>query len=186
MNESKTNEQTWLSAISSTSQFILGFLLGVTMIAGSAVGAAYYYFRQVSSNAPEKPVYTEESQTAEAPNNQITEAGENESQSDIESTSNIESTSDLEAELELEPLPEEEEEEENIPPGAYYANVTWPQGLSLRAEPDTNSARIGGVGYDARILILEESTDKRWQKIRIPWSKQEGWVKAGNIKKASD
>ena len=73
-----------------------------------------------------------------------------------------------------------------IPDGAYYANVTWPQGLSLRAEPSIDAQRIGGIGYDAKILILENSQDKKWQKVQLPWNKQEGWVKAGNVKRVSD
>jgi hypothetical protein len=31
--------------------------------------------------------------------------------------------------------------------------------------------------------VLEESEDKLWQKIRLPKSDREGWIKAGNIRK---
>lgn len=165
MNEPKTTERNWSSIISQTFQFILGFLIGVALIAGSAVGAAYYYFTKVSSSVPKKPVYPEESTT-------VAQQPEEDSQLDIESLSN--------AETQPEPVTE------SIPPNAYYANVTWSEGLSLRAEPSIDADRIGGVGYNARILILEDSADKRWQKVRIPGSEQEGWVKAGNIKRASD
>ena len=168
MNEPKTTKRNWSSIISQTLQFILGFLIGIALIAGSAVGAAYYYFTKVSSKVPEKPVYPEESTTATVAQQP---AEENESQLDIESSSNVDRP---------EPVTE------SIPPNAYYASVTWSEGLSLRAEPSIDAERIGGVGYNARILILEESADKRWQKIRIPGSGQEGWVKAGNIKRASD
>ena len=32
---------------------------------------------------------------------------------------------------------------------------------------------------------LEDSADGKWQRVRLPWSGQEGWVKAGNIKRTS-
>ena len=172
MNEPKTTERNWSSIISQMFQFILGFLIGIALIAGSAVGAAYYYFTKVSSSVPEKPLYSEE--TANAPVAQQSE-DENDTQLDIESLSNVDR-----------PEPITEPVTESIPPNAYYANVTWSEGLSLRAEPNIDAERIGGVGYNARILILEESSDKRWQKIRIPGSEREGWVKAGNIKRVSE
>lgn len=174
MNEPKTTERNWLSIISHTFQFILGFLIGVAFIAGSAVGVAYYYFTKVSSSIPEKPLYPEESTTATVAQTQPAE-DENKSQLDTESLSNTEPS---------EPITESVTEA--IPPNAYYANVTWSEGLSLRAEPSMDADRIGGVGYNARILILEDSADQQWQKVRIPGSEQEGWVKAGNIKRVSD
>ena len=167
MNEPKTTKRNWSSIISQTFQFILGFLIGIALIAGSAVGAAYYYFTKVSSSVPEKPTYPEASTTAN-----VAQSVENETQSDTETLSNIET------------LPEPVSE--SIPPNAYYASVTWSEGLSVRAEPSIDAERIGGVGYNARILILEESADKRWQRIRIPGNGQEGWVKAGNVRRASD
>ena len=167
MNEPKTTTHNVLSAISNILQFILGFLLGVALIAGSAVGAAYYYFKKVSSTVPEKPVYPETATD--------TASKEQEIQPELEASSATNS----------EPEPPATPQEE-IPPNAYYANVTWSEGLSVRAEPNINSERIGGVGYNARILILEDSADKRWQKIRIPGTQQEGWVKAGNVKKAAN
>jgi hypothetical protein len=185
MNEPKTTKENWLSAISNMFQFILGFLLGVALIAGSAVAVAYYYFTKVSSSVPEKPVYVEEKspkarvvdeQTATTKSENTTE---NEAKPEIASP--VSSETPLESELESESTTEE-----SIPAGAYYANVTWPEGLSLRAEPDSNAAKIGGIDYNSKILILEESTDKQWQKVQIPWSKQEGWVKAGNIERTSD
>ena len=75
-------------------------------------------------------------------------------------------------------------EEDSLPDGAYLARVTWPQGLSLRSDPSIEASRIGGVGYNARIIILR--TSGQWQRIRIPSSQQEGWVKSGNVAKIDD
>ncbi|PHK15816.1 SH3 domain-containing protein, partial [Nostoc linckia] len=70
-----------------------------------------------------------------------------------------------------------------LPSGAYRGRVTWAEGLSLRAQPNQDGERIGGVGFNQKIIVLEESEDKAWQKIRLEDSGQEGWVKAGNTEK---
>ena len=169
-------KRTWVSTISSIFQFILGFILGVTLIAGIGAGIAYYYFTKMSSHVPKKPVYEEE--TKPLPSTQKDAiAQEN---SPITPKSTTEPKLIPEATPETEPIPEPEPE---LPPNAYFARVTWPQGLSLRAEPSLNAERIGGIGFNAKIIILESSSDKKWQKIRIPDSQREGWVKAGNVKK---
>jgi 5-hydroxyisourate hydrolase-like protein (transthyretin family) len=54
----------------------------------------------------------------------------------------------------------------------------------MRSEPNTNSPSIGGVGGNKKVIVLEESDDKKWQKIRIVDTDQEGWVKAGNIQRS--
>ena len=167
MSEPKTTKQAWLSAISSTFQFILGFLLGVSLIAAGVAGGAYYYFKKVSSSVPKKPVYTSGTPKIAESENTPTAAVKTESESN--------------------PQPEVTPVVQNtLPNGAYYANVTWPQGLSLRAEPSLNAQRVGGIGYNAKILILEDSADKKWQRVRLPWNEQEGWVKAGNVKRAAE
>ncbi len=167
MTKSKQILYSSLRVISNTLQFILGFVMGVSIIGGIGVGAGYYYFSRMSSNLPKKPIYEEETQ--------------NKSQI---STSPTEESETIFADIPLFPGESNQAPEpEKIPQNAYYARVTWPQGLSLRSEPSVNSTRVGGVGYNAKILILEQSSDQKWQRIQIPTSKQEGWVKAGNIKR---
>ena len=167
-------KQSWLKAVSSMFQFILGFIVGVTLIASVAGGAAFYYFKRVSGSVPEKPVYTEETAQKSEPS-ESEETATAVAQPEVAQPQEVAVT---EAIAKPEPKPE-------LPEGAYYATVTWPQGLSLRSDPNLNAARIGGISHDARIVILEESSDKKWQKVRIPWSQQEGWVKNGNTKRTS-
>ncbi|MDJ0647585.1 MAG: SH3 domain-containing protein [Xenococcaceae cyanobacterium MO_188.B19] len=167
MTKTKQIFYTSLRVISNTLQFILGFVLGVSLIGGVAVGAGYYYFTKMSSSVPKKPVYEEETANKSVINKSQTEDSET-----------------IFADVPL--FPGESgtaPEPEKIPNNAYYARVTWPQGLSVRAEPSLNSTRVGGVGYNAKILILEQSSDKKWQRIQIPDNKKEGWVKAGNVKR---
>ncbi|MGK7895688.1 MAG: SH3 domain-containing protein [Xenococcus sp. (in: cyanobacteria)] len=171
-------KRTWVDAISSIFQFILGFVLGVTLIATVGAGIAYFYFSKMSSHVPVKPVFEEEKQPLAS--------SEQDSIAQEDSPITPEATTEAAAIPEPTPEPEPEPEpipEPELPPNAYFARVTWPQGLSLRAQPSVDAERVGGIGYDARIIILGESSDKKWQRIRVPQSQQEAWVKAGNIKK---
>jgi hypothetical protein len=77
---------------------------------------------------------------------------------------------------------EPEDSEAELPPNAYRALVTWPDGLSLRAEADADAERIGGIESEASIIILEDSADGKWQRVRLE-NDQEGWIKGGNTEK---
>lgn len=76
-------------------------------------------------------------------------------------------------------------QDSGLPPGTYEARVTWPEGLILRDRPSYNSLRIGGIGYHERVLVLGESSDKVWQRVRVSDSFQEGWVKGGNTERTN-
>ena len=174
--------------LSATAQFILGFLLGITLIAGASATAIFLYYKQMSV-LPKKPIFSHsEQEFASTTTESSAVTGE-----PLETTiiqNEVEQFEDL-AEPEVEPEVEqfedlaEPEVEPELPPNAYRAVVTWPQGLSLRAKPSVNSGRVGGIGFDETIIILEDSTDGQWQRVRVPWSNKEGWVKAGNIKRTS-
>lgn len=132
-------------------QFILGFIIGVALLAGSSAAAAYLLFSGLAS-APPKPVFSEEVEKV------ATASEEGEAQEASQSS------------------------EEELPSGAYKARVTWSEGLILRAEPGVDSERIGGIPFNREIIILEETEDKEWQKVRLK-SDKEGWIKSGNIEK---
>lgn len=69
--------------------------------------------------------------------------------------------------------------------GAYRARVTQPIGLILRDNPSRDGARVGGLDYNARVIVLGNSSDGEWQRIRLGESGREGWVKAGNTEKVN-
>ncbi|TAG69619.1 MAG: SH3 domain-containing protein [Oscillatoriales cyanobacterium] len=73
--------------------------------------------------------------------------------------------------------------EKPLEPGAYRALVTQPIGLILRDSGNRDSNRIGGVGYKEKVVVLEDSPDKEWQRIRVEDGNREGWVKGGNTEK---
>jgi ABC-type Na+ efflux pump permease subunit len=167
----------FLKRLSTTVQFILGFILGITLIAGVSAGLGFLYYKQMST-LPKKPEF---SQDTSSPETAVETAKTSETATDSNVTENEAEATEETEEVEETVL----EPEAELPPNAYTAVVTWPQGLSLRAEPNLNAGRVGGISYDAKIIILEDSADGQWQKIRVPWSDQEGWVKAGNTERTS-
>ncbi len=58
--------------------------------------------------------------------------------------------------------------------------MTWPDGLSLRSEPNGESESLTGLAYDQEIIILKTSEDGNWEQVRLPNSDRTGWVRAGN------
>lgn len=159
--------------LSATIQFILGFVIGISLIAGVS-GAAIYAYYQKMSVLPKKPNFPKVTASPES-------ATEPADDIDIEP---LESTTVPPDEAEADAV-EPEEAEPELPPNAYRAVVTWPEGLSLRSEPSIDADRIGGIGADATIIILEDSADSQWQRVRLPWNGQEGWVKGGNTERTS-
>lgn len=170
----------FLKRFSATVQFILGFVLGISIIAGISGTIIFAYYTKMSK-LPKKPVFsTATEQTAPSDQADI---------EPIEPSKPLESTTsdnpELEAETQTTPTAEEKNQdaEVELPPNAYRAVVTWPEGLSLRAEPGADAERIGGIENKATIIILEDSADGKWQRVRLPWNDQEGWIKGGNIEK---
>ena len=151
-------------------QFIVGFILGVTLLALGAAGASYLMVAKMTTNPP-KPVFAEEEKKTPA----------------VPVKSSQPPTPDQPKE-EKKPTPqpstEKKEEKEELPAGAYKARVTWSDGLSLRAEPSKDAGRVGGVEYNQELIVLESSRDGQWQKVKISTTGQEAWVKAGNVAKS--
>jgi hypothetical protein len=156
--------------LSNLLQFIIGFILGITLLALGAAGASYLMVARMTSKPP-KPVFTEEEKKA------VTTPVKS-------SPSPTPSPEKEKTKPNPQPSPEKEEKKEDLPPGAYKARVTWSDGLSLRAEPSAGASRVGGVAYNQELIILGSSSDGQWQKVRIASSGQEAWVKAGNVAKS--
>jgi hypothetical protein len=153
---------------SSFFQFIVGFFLGIILFGAGIAGGAYFFLTSVATNPP-KHLFAEEKSS---PEKKATPKPEETKKEDIPKPE--------EAKKEDTPKPEE------LPAGAYKAKVTWSTGLSLRAQPNTTAERVGGVGYNAEIIILSTSDDQQWQKVRLPNSGEEGWVKSGNVEKINE
>lgn len=159
--------------ISNFFQFIIGFIIGILILAGGSAFLGYYFFSKMSA-VPDKPIFTEELPPEET---QATTEGK-----DAQASSN---NSGNQAAGSKPFLEGQKSDSEQLEAGAYKARVTWPRGLILRDTPSTESTRIGGIAHNREIVILEESQDGRWQKVRIPGSNQTGWIKAGNIQRVN-
>ncbi len=149
-------------SISGFFQLIIGFLLGSTLFAAGVAGGLYLFFGGMSQSPP-KPVFSEEKPV-------VTDNKPSSTQENGDTTNNT-----------IETEKSNPVESEKLPEGAYRARVIWEEGLKLRAEPSKDAQRVGGVEYNWELIILSENG--AWQKVRIPSSGQEGWIKAGNVER---
>jgi hypothetical protein len=154
-------------------KYTLGILLAIAILAGTGAATALYFMNRTSA-PPAKPMfandYPAKKQKPKVPVAKATQPG---SEAKGEAPKPTPTPT---------PSPEATETPK-LPPGAYQARVTWNQGLIIRTQPNQDAERIGGVGFNARVIVLQQSPDNSWQKIRLEGGEQEGWVKAGNTQK---
>jgi hypothetical protein len=170
-------------------QFILGFVIGVLILAGGTAGAGYYFLSRIGATPP-KPTFNEE--TATIPETSETENTQTEEETPAPTpTPTATPTPTPTATPTPTPTPTPTatptptptpDEKEKLPEGSYEARVTWSSGLIVRSSPSMSGGRAGGVYYNDKIIILEEKDG--WQKIRTT-SGVEGWVKSGNTAKVN-
>lgn len=123
--------------------------------------AAALYFAAKLTTIPERPVFPNDKKVVQIANAKPTSTAK---------ASPVSESSDTPSPKPLEP-------------GAYRALVTQPIGLILRDSANRDANRIGGVGYNEKVVVLEDSPDKQWQRIRVEDGNREGWVKGGNTEK---
>ncbi|MGK7926201.1 MAG: SH3 domain-containing protein [Spirulina sp.] len=141
--------------LSSIAQFFLGVILGISILGVSGAAAGYYFFSKMAVT-PSKPVFPEE--RPQSSQESVIQQKEEESQE----------------------LPQPDTPEITLPTGAYRVRVNWPDGLSLRDQPDLEANRLAVIPYDAEMIVLKTTDDGKWDRVRLPGTNQEGWVKAGN------
>ncbi|MBD2447325.1 SH3 domain-containing protein [Nostoc sp. FACHB-152] len=150
-------------------KLILGFVLAIAVLLGTGLTVALYFVNRTAI-PPAKPTFVNDNPAYKKETTKEAKA---------------ESTSEPTPESSPTPTPSETPTPDELPPGAYQGRVTWSEGLSLRAEPNQSSEKVGGVTFNQKIIVLEENPDKTWVKIRLEGSKQEGWVKIGNIERTN-
>jgi hypothetical protein len=151
-----------------TLQVILGIIVGLVVLATAGAAAGYYFLARLGITPP-KPLFSEEAPKQPS-----------EPQADAPAPSVKAETPKEEAQESETPSPQKPEE---LEPGAYKARVTWSEGLSLRDGPESEAERIGGIAYNEELIVIQESEDGRWQKVRTPGSDRQGWIKSGNVEK---
>jgi len=152
-------------------KFLLGIILAIAILIGGSAVLALYFMYKVTTPPP-KPVFANDKVTIKAQT--------------PPSSNPPQPTPSLAAQSSAEATLSESSSANPLEPGAYKARVTWNEGLILRSEPNLDAERIGGLEHDQRIVVLEESADKKWQRVRLEDGEQEGWIKAGNIERVQE
>lgn len=134
-------------------KFLIGFILALAILAGGSVAAALYFVTRLTE-LPPRPVFDNEQPIAKSSSAQSSSKKQN-----------------------------PQENSNSLPPGSYRARVVWPDGLILRDRPSYDANSIGGIEYNKNVILLETTSDKEWEKVRLEDSNQEGWVKGGNTEK---
>lgn len=168
-------------------KFLLGFLIAIALLVGSSVAVALYFVTKLTTPPP-KPIFANDKPVAKpkpAPSPPSPATATKPAPTPVAAASPVTNASDTIStpSPESSPTPTETPTPKPLEPGAYRGRVTWPNGLILRDSPGTDSQRIGGIGYNQQIVVVAESDDKRWVKIRVEENNEEGWVKAGNVER---
>ncbi len=149
-------------------QLLIGITLGLALMVGGSLAAGYYLFTKLSVT-PERPTFAEEKPKQPIP-----------SASPATNTSTNKKASPTPI---LNPAPSPAPPSPEVEAGLYKGVINWSDGLILRDAAGNSANRIGGVGYNQQVVVLEESSDQNWQKIRIVATGKVGWIKAGNMDK---
>ncbi|MBD2096940.1 SH3 domain-containing protein [Trichocoleus sp. FACHB-591] len=143
-------------------KFLLGFALAIALLGLGGVVAARYLVTKLTAPPPRPAFANDKPLTNKAATVSKPAAG-NAQSSQVSSTASA-------------PV---------LEPGAYQARVVQPIGLILRDGPGRDSNQIGGIEFNSRVVVLEESSDKQWQRVRLENSDRAGWVKAGNTERSN-
>ncbi len=139
-------------------KFLVGFVLAFVILAGASVAAALYFAARLTE-LPERPTFANDAPPSEQ----------------------IASTTPTAPAPTPSPTPAPSPQ---LPEGAYRAVVVQPIGLILRDNPSLEGNRIGGVGFEEKVIVLEESADQSWQRVQAQEdSNRVGWVRGGNIER---
>ena len=134
-------------------KFSIGFILALTILAGGSVAAGLYFVTRLTE-LPPRPVFDNDKSLVASAGSGTPAAKQN-----------------------------TPGKSKTLPPGAYQARVTWPDGLILRDRASYDANSIGGIGFNKNVIVLEITSDKEWEKVRLENTTQEGWVKGGNTEK---
>ena len=145
---------------------LLGVILAIAILLGGGV-ATVLYFMLKGSSSPPKPIFA---------NDKPSVTGQRSPTSNTAKPTSQPTTGNLTDTPATKPLA----------PGTYKARVTWSDGLSLRSEPNLDAEKVGGAAYNEQVIVLGESADKYWQRVRLENGDEEGWIKAGNTQKVED
>jgi hypothetical protein len=70
------------------------------------------------------------------------------------------------------------------PDDSYPALVVYQGELIVRDTPDAASKAMDKLKFDDTVVVIGQSEDNQWQHVRVEFKGIEGWVRAGNLKRA--
>jgi hypothetical protein len=134
----------------------LAFSLGLI---ASVVAMAWYYVIVPYRKTPDRPVFSNDTNIPPAPKPPI-------------------------AAISVPPIPKPTVKAKPKPNAAKYTGkVNASIGLVFRAEPNQSSRSTGGANFNEPVGVIRESPDREWLFVRNENTKEEGWVRSGNINK---
>lgn len=146
---------------SGLAKFFTGFGFAIALILGGGFAAGQYVYTKLTA-LPPKPIFPNDK-----PTTPVKAATPAKSQQAVAAS---------------QPSPNPSPDQATLAQG-YQARVTQSVGLVLRDAPSRNSIRVGGITFNEKVIVLEESPDKEWQRIQVEGSDRQGWVKAGNTER---
>jgi cytoskeletal protein RodZ len=145
-----------------------GIFLAVVLIASGSFIAAQYVISQFTAPPP-KPTFPNDSPPSKAKSIKAVQAS-----ASVTKPSSAPS-----------PTPSAQASPKKTETTGTKGRVMLSQGVNLREDPDRDSERIGGIDYNEEVVVLEDSPDGEWQKVRVEGSGQEGWIKSGFIERTN-
>lgn len=159
-------------------KLLSGVFLAIAMIVGGSFYGAQYLIAQFTAPPP-KPIFPNDKAPTKANSGKVAQAKTMTATKTTPKPSPIASPAPSASPTpSVKPSPKAEEAKE------YRARIALSGGLNLRAEPDRDSNRVGGVDYNEAVVVLENSPDGEWQRVRIESTGEEGWIKSGYVDRA--
>ncbi len=134
----------------------LAFSLGIIV---AIVSAGWYYIILPFQKQPQKPVFSNDFKSAPAPTSPI---------------ATIKIPAMPQPTVKARPKSNE---------AKYQGKVNASIGLVFRADPSQSSKNIGGADFNTKVAVIRETPDREWVYVRNESTKEEGWVRSGNITK---
>ncbi|TYQ30834.1 SH3 domain-containing protein [Pseudanabaena sp. UWO310] len=134
----------------------LAFSLGLI---ASVIVVGWYYVILPYQRHPQRPTFTNDLKAAPVPTSPI-------------------------AEIKVPVMPQPTYKAKPKPNDAkYLGKVNASIGLVFRADPSQSAKNVGGADYNTKVAVMRETPDREWVYVRNESTKEEGWVRIGNITK---
>lgn len=170
---------------SGLAKLVLGFFLAIALIGSGGYLAAQYVIAEFTK-PPAKPIFPND-KPASKPKSVVTTSQPKPSPSPTppQPSPSVSPSPSPSVSPSPTPTPSATPSPQPSPTAETQARITISEGLNLRDQPSRDGERVGGVDYNEEVVVLEESPDKEWQRVRVPSTGQEGWIRAGYTESAN-